>query len=44
VTKFSLLVNYDGGLPGTAMPSSGRADIKAHLAARSARRAGPGQG
>jgi hypothetical protein len=32
VTKFLLLVNYDGGLPDTPMPSWGPADIKAHLA------------
>jgi hypothetical protein len=32
VTKFLLLVNYDGGLPGTPMPSWGPADIKANLA------------
>jgi len=30
--KFLLLVNYDGGLPETPMPSWGPADIKAHLA------------
>jgi hypothetical protein len=32
MTKFLLLVNYDGGLPGTPMPSWGPDDIKAHLA------------
>ncbi len=30
--KFLLLVNYDGGLPDTPMPSWGAADVKAHLA------------
>ena len=32
MTKYLLLVNYDGGLPDTAMASWGPADIKAHLA------------
>jgi hypothetical protein len=31
VTKFLLLVSYDGGLPETPMPSWAPADIKAHL-------------
>ncbi|MGH9105559.1 MAG: hypothetical protein ACRDZX_06925 [Acidimicrobiales bacterium] len=30
--KFLLLVNYDGGLPETPMPSWNQVDIKAHLA------------
>lgn len=30
--EFSLLVDYDGGLPETPVPSWGPADIKAHLA------------
>jgi hypothetical protein len=32
VPKFLLLVNYDGGLPDTPMPSWATAEIKAHLA------------
>ena len=32
MTKFLLMVNYDGGLPETPMPSWDPADITAHLA------------